>query len=283
MPDYPFYLGATSYVIPGDLVENARFLGEQLAQNAGVLMSTDMQLVLFDLPDGPTNLPDAATVAELAAIATTTGLGYTVHLIRDLDVPASGVGAGALSAAWRAAQDVIARTAALQPRAYVAHLDAAQLRAGGYVQRAAWSQAMAQTLRRVASLTPRGCGPARLAVENLEGYLPDLVDAPVQAGSAARCVDVGHLWLDGYDPLPYLDAAVAPAVIHLHGVGYAPARGRVVDHLALDCTPRAQLDAVCRWLLAREFRGVVTLEVFGPEDFTRSLAAFQAALQRVRA
>ena len=120
-------------------------------------------------------------------------------------------------------------------------------------------------------------------IENLEGYPPDLVELPVRQAGAQRCVDVGHLWLDGHDPLPHLHAAHAPAVIHLHGVGYDPARGGLVDHQALDVTPPAQLDPVCRWLVETQFAGVVTLEVFGPGDFARSLSAFRAAMQRVTA
>jgi hypothetical protein len=49
----------------------------------------DMQLVLFDLPGGPSNLPDAAAVAHLADIGARRDLTYTVHLIDDLATPAS--------------------------------------------------------------------------------------------------------------------------------------------------------------------------------------------------
>src|SRR5690606_5606110 len=49
----PFRVGATSYVVEDDLLPNARYLAP---------IVQDMQLVLFDLPGGPSNLPDAATV-----------------------------------------------------------------------------------------------------------------------------------------------------------------------------------------------------------------------------
>ena len=74
----PFRIGTTSYIIEDDLVANARFLADKVS---------DMQLVLFDLPDGPSNLPTPQTVAELAQIGRLSGLTYSVHLIDDL--PAS--------------------------------------------------------------------------------------------------------------------------------------------------------------------------------------------------
>lgn len=277
MRSYPFRLGATSYVIPGDLVENAAYLADLQRRAGSVLVPRDMQLVLFDLPDGPSNLPDAATIAALRRVAEPVDLSYTVHLLADLSPP-NPEPHTVWPESWQAARDVMARTLPLQPRAWVAHLDGAALRAANYAHRAQWNEHMCVALDAVGQCSEH---TTALAVENLEGYPPDLVDAPVCAAGAGRCVDVGHLWLDGYDPLPYLEAAHEPGVIHLHGVAYSAARGRTVDHLPLDVVPPAQLDAVCEWLATRPFRGVVTLEVFGPEDFQRSLAAFQAAMARV--
>ena len=74
----PFRLGTTSYIVPDDLIPNAEYL-------AGYVQ--DMQLVLFDLPDGPCNLPAPDDVARLAAIGATRDLTYTVHLIHDLAAP----------------------------------------------------------------------------------------------------------------------------------------------------------------------------------------------------
>ncbi|MEX1019305.1 MAG: cobamide remodeling phosphodiesterase CbiR [Litorilinea sp.] len=282
MLTYPFRLGTTSYVTPGELTDNARYLAELLRTAAGALTPAltpvDMQLVLFDMPDGPSNLPDAATVAELAAIGQAAGLSYTVHLLADLEAVPHGERDWPDS--WRAAHDVITRTRPLAPLAYVGHLDGRALRSRGYADLRTWAAGMADALRCVVFSQP---APVPLAIENLEGYPPDLVEWPVRQARTRRCVDVGHLWLDGHDPLPHLHAAHAPAVIHLHGVGHDPARARLVDHQALDVTPAAQLDPVCRWLVESHFTGVVTLEVFGPDDFARSLAAFRAAMQRVTA
>ncbi len=117
--------------------------------------------------------------------------------------------------------------------------------------------------------------PQLLAVENLEGYARDLVMPVATAGGISRCVDVGHLWLDQIDPLPYLaQAAHHTTVVHLHGVGER-------DHSSLSHVPPAHLDAVLRQLAAQRYTGVVTLEVFGPDDFAASLDALDAALARI--
>jgi sugar phosphate isomerase/epimerase len=265
MPEHSFRLGATSYVIPADLVANACYLAGRVQ---------DMQLVLFDVPNGPSNLPDANTVATLARIGQSSGLSYTVHLIQDLDPQPDGTNT---PDSWHKAHSVIASTRLLQPVAYVAHLNARALRAAHYAQQPAWEQAAALGLQQIAAWC---AGPAHLAIENLEGYPPALVQNPVDQAAAGRCVDIGHLWLDDHDPLPHLEAATEHLrVIHLHGVHCFGAHRQ--DHQPLDCVPAHRLDAITSWLLQRRFTGVVTLEVFEEEPFTRSLAAFHASLARV--
>ena len=264
-PSVPWRLGATSYVVEAGLVENARFLAGQVAE---------MQLVLFDLPGGPGNLPSRREVAALAEIGRAAGLGYTVHLLADIGVPGMDEGAHA-ALAW--ARLVIARTQPLCPTAIVLHLDGRAVRSGT-VDPAAWQAALVSLLRRIGDWAG---GMKRIAVENLEGYPAGFVVEIAAQSGASRCVDVGHLWRDGVDPLPWLaQARDRLAVIHLHGVQDDGATRR--DHVALDAVPSAQLDAVTAHLLARDYRGVLALEVFGRADFAASMAALAASVARVR-
>lgn len=268
----PFRVGATSYIIEDDLVANAAFLA---------LHVQDMQLVLFDLPGGPSNLPDAATVMRLAEIGAHGDLSYTVHLIEDLADWAAPTPAAAPPSALCSAQDVIARTQRLTPWAWVAHLDGRNVRAQGYpaAAMAAWC---AQTAAIVASVGQAAGGEARLAIENLEGYPPTFVDPVVAATAASRCVDVGHLWLDGHDPVEQLLASWSRLrVVHLHGVSADVAVAHR-DHRSLALTPPAQLDSVVHLLLAQRYTGVLTLEIFGELDFWSSLHALEASVRRYR-
>jgi len=259
----PFRVGATSYVIEDDLLPNARYLAP---------IVQDMQLVLFDLPGGPSNLPDAATAAALAEVGRTQDLTYTVHLLDDLRCdPHLGDQDPSLHAASR----VVDLTRSLAPWAWVGHLDGRAMHAAGFpaAEMAGWH---AQAARAVETVDASIGAAGYLAVENLEGYPGDFVSPVVERTGAARCVDVGHLWLDGCDPLTYLDAALPRCrVVHLHGVA---AR----DHASLTHTPPDRLDSVVHRLIDARYAGVLTLEVFGGDDFWSSLAALEESVQRYR-
>ncbi len=271
----PFRIGATSYIIPDELLPNAQFLTAHVQ---------DMQLVLFDVPGGPSNLPPPALVAALAAWGRAHDLTYTVHLLQDLRLRDED---GQPAAALVKAQEVMALTRPLAPQAWVCHLDGRAVRgaAAGAPQLSVWQAETVQAVRQV-------CGwagdPMRVAVENLEGYAPEFVTAVVDQTAAGRCVDVGHLWLDGVDALPHLASASSRLrIVHLHGVermagaadGAQPAR----DHVSLRHAPPQQLAALLRWLVEADFRGVLSLEIFGEEDFWSSLAVLEAAVQRMQA
>ncbi|MEK7327906.1 MAG: cobamide remodeling phosphodiesterase CbiR, partial [Chloroflexota bacterium] len=119
-------------------------------------------------------------------------------------------------------------------------------------------------------------GPDKLAVENLESYPLDFILSVVNRVPVSRCVDIGHLWLDGHDPLPYLQAALPRTrVVHLHGLA-----GR--DHKSLAHVPPEKLNPVVELLLREHYTGVLTLEIFGEDDFYSSLAALEKSVKEIR-
>ena len=157
--------------------------------------------------------------------------------------------------------------------AYVLHLDGREIRSGASETRR--QQWLAQTLRALERLAAWAGGFDRLAVENLEGYALDLIQPVTDQLPVSRCVDVGHLWLDGHDPLPYLQQTLARTrVIHLHGIDRR-------DHGSLRHIPPEQLDLVIQRLLRENYSGVVTLEVFGEADFLSSQQALAEARKRI--
>ena len=90
---------------------------------------------------------------------------------------------------------------------------------------------------------------------------------------ASRCVDVGHLWVAGEDPIPHLvQDRSRLRLVHLHGVAQR-------DHQSLAWLPPGELRRVLHWLLQNAFDGVVTLEVFNQDDFWSSCHAVLEVLE----
>jgi sugar phosphate isomerase/epimerase len=258
----PYRLGATSYVWPAEILPNVRQLGP---------LVDDVELVLFEV-DGYSNLPDAAAVAELQALAESHDLTYTVHL--PLDLTLSEV-EGAHPPSLEAAEKVIACTRDLAPWAYVLHLDGRRPVAGGdgsvegnpspaTVSR--WQQDARRILEQLAGLAG---GMQRLCVENLENYAPEHFLPLLERLPVSLCVDAGHLWLTGRDPVSFLDRYLPwTRVVHLHGIRISGSES--YDHESLLHLGAEGVAPVLDLLSARGYDGVLTLEVFGREDFFSS-------------
>jgi sugar phosphate isomerase/epimerase len=258
----PFRLGTTSYILPDDILPNVRFLAGRIQ---------DIELVLFEVDDGPqstSNLPSPDVIAELIALAKAYDLTYTIHLPLDLRLGADG---DERHLSLVKARRVIDRVRALSPWAYVLHLDGKEVRHGTTPEQLLRWQA--QSTRALEIVSDWVGSPERLAVENLEGYPLDFLTPVLDRVPVSRCVDIGHLWLDGHDPLPYLRAALPRVrVIHLHGLA-----GR--DHQSLAHMPPDKLNPVLQCLWHEAYTGVLTLEVFGEADFYSSLETLQKSLR----
>jgi sugar phosphate isomerase/epimerase len=256
----PFRIGTTSYIIPDDILPNVRYLAGQVR---------DVELVLFELDDGPSNLPGPELVADLNCIAAEHDLSFTVHLPLDLRLGADG---DEQHVSLVKARRVIEATRALQPWAYVLHLDGKEVRqSADPLALARWQDQSVRALEIAAGWAGR---PELLAVENLESYPLDFLEPVLARIPVSRCVDIGHLWCDGHDPLPFLARALPRTrVIHLHGIS-----GR--DHKSLAHVPIEQLDPALGFLLERQYAGVLTLEIFSEDDFLSSQIALANCLQR---
>lgn len=253
-----FRVGTTSYIISADILPNVEFLASRV---------DDIQLVLFETDEYGSNLPDAALCRRLAALASTHGLTYTVHLPLDLALAGEG---DELSISLRKAQRVIDATRTLTPEAYTLHLDGTALPAADAFGLAQWQDRACRALEAVCVWVD---DPRRLCIENVERWDPELLAPILERLPVSRTVDIGHLWLQGQDPLLHLNRWLPRTrVVHLHGIAER-------DHRSLAALPPAQLEPVVRWL-EDAFSGVVTLEVFSEEDFTSSLAILNRILQR---
>jgi sugar phosphate isomerase/epimerase len=245
---FPFRLGSTSYVIPADILPNVRQLGPWV---------DDVELVLFEVDD-LSNLPSPAVIDGLIELAQVHDLTYTVHLPLDLRLAAA-------DDVWRhpsmeKGRRVIRATRALEPWAYVVHLDGTEIEGGAMpAELDRWRERAALSLE---ALGAEAGEWALLAVENLESYAPETFLPLVDRLPISLCLDVGHFFRTGTDPFPYLERHLARTrVVHLHGAR----DGR--DHRGLDLIPDDTFDRLLELLLTRQFDGVLTLEVFTERHF----------------
>lgn len=251
MKNYPFRLGTTSYIIPDDLLPNARYLAGKVK---------DMELILFEVDDGPNNLPSPEVIDELARIAQENDMTYTVHLPLDLKLGEDG---SEHDPSLIKAKRVIDCTRGLDPWAYVLHLDGRSVRTSE--DASAIKRWQDQSVRALEIASVWAGGADKLAVENLETYRLDFIQPVLERLPVSRCVDIGHLWLDGHDPIPYLQAALPRTrVVHIHGLTER-------DHHSLACMPLEKVKAVWDELVHANYDGVVTLEIFSEDDFLSSM------------
>jgi sugar phosphate isomerase/epimerase len=165
------------------------------------------------------------------------------------------------------AKRVMDCTRELDPWAYVLHLDGKSVRTSmdkKLIQR--WQS---QSVRALEIVSEWAGGAEKLAVENLETYPLDFIQPVLDRIPVSRCVDIGHLWLDGHDPIPYLQSAMPRTrVIHIHGLAER-------DHHSLALMPQEKVRAVWDELVRAQYEGVLTLEIFSEEDFISSLEVLE--------
>jgi sugar phosphate isomerase/epimerase len=256
---YMFRVGTTSYILPADILPNVEYLAPRV---------DDIQLVLFETDEHGSNLPDAALRRRLIALSQQHNLTYTVHLPLDLRL---GDGGAAADLSLIKARRVIDATRELEPHAYTAHLDGALLmRVHTAAELAVWQANALRALQVVVGWLDR---PELLCIENIERWDPAAFAPVVEALPVGLTADVGHFWLQGADPVAYLNRwAERIRAVHLHGIADR-------DHASLAHVPAERLDSVVSYLQHR-FEGVVTLEVFNREDLASSLAALRSSLAR---
>jgi sugar phosphate isomerase/epimerase len=213
MSERRLLFGTTSYVLPDDLLPNARLLTP---------LVEDIELILFE--GEASNLPSQQDVAELRRLAEAGGGGYTVHLPLD-------VGLGELERRRRReAQDITLRvmdlTLPLEPHAFVVHpelplsyhpklgeepqpLDELPPELEGF-----WQEALGESLERLAELA----GPFPVAVENLQ--FPFVWVKPLlEQFDLGVTLDVGHLLKAGGNVRDHLTQfGDRLTVVHLHGI-----------------------------------------------------------------
>lgn len=242
-------LGATSCVVPADIMANVRVLAP---------LVDDVQLLFFESA-AKSLLPQPLDVQALRELAEEYGLSYTVHLPTDL----------ALGAASRVERQegiaeilrLMAQLAPLGPQSFDLHL----VREPD-VPEAAWLDNLAASLRELSGAL--GEQKRLVAVENIE-YPYGLVAPLVEEYGFSVCLDFGHLVHYGHDLEEGL--GLLPRVRHLHYHGVQDGR----DHQALNDMEQARMLGLR--LAEVGYDGVVTLEMYSLEKLKTSLALLDEA------
>jgi sugar phosphate isomerase/epimerase len=167
MSTYPFRLGTTSYIIPDDILPNARYLAGKVR---------DIELILFEVDEGPNKLPSPEVIEELSKIAGRYDMTYTVHLPLDLKLGEDG---SERDQSLVKAKRVTHCTRALNPWAYVLHLDGKSVRTS--IDAESIMRWQDQSVRALQIVAEWAGGANKLAVENLEtyslGFIQPVLDA----------------------------------------------------------------------------------------------------------
>ena len=223
----------------------------------------DIELVLFEVDD-QNNLPNSQTINELIRIAAAHDLTYTVHLPLDLKL-ANDDNTSSIEKALK----VISHTGKLNPYGYIIHVETDEGNDSKDIDR--YVENSLRALSRIADATGSF---KHICLENLESQSHYLLQPIVDAIPVSRCIDIGHLWKQGADPVPYLLTWLARTrVVHLHGVTER-------DHTSLSVMPTQSVDDVTT-VLFEKFEGVLTLEVFSEHSFNSSLEMLRQSLDRI--
>ncbi len=244
---YPFRIGTTSFIYPDLYSENVKKLAPFV---------DEIELLFFESRH-PDSLPDEYEIKELANLKRTFDITYNIHLPTDIVIAAANP--NERKAAVETISRVIAMTSELDPVTYTLHIPYVTYPGGPNV----WQ---AYLIKGLATLFENGMDQSLISLETLD-YSPVLFYEALERFDVSICLDVGHLFIHGFDPLKYYEKfRDRISIIHLHGV----ANGS--DHLSLDKLNDKYCEIVRR--LLKKFTGSLSIEVFSFNDLKSSLDVF---------
>ncbi len=256
MKPHALRIGTTSYILADDILPNVRYLAP---------MVDDIELVLFE-SEQMSNLPSRQVVEELAALARQHDLTYTIHF--PLDIFPGSADPLVRRACISSILSIIELTQDLHPFAYVLHLTPELYGEVPSFEVERWHACLDETLTELLRQTE--VSPRMFCIETLSypfHYVQDLV----VRHDLSITLDIGHVWLMGYDSVEVLDSLLRRTrVCHLHGVKDK------TDHLGLNEGDAVQIEYFLKRLLMQcrqdGVKRVLTLEVFSEAEFHASLS-----------
>ncbi len=251
----PFRLGCTSYVYPDDILPNV----EKMAS-----VIDDIEIILFEW-NGQNDLPGKNIIEKLAEISKKNELTYTVHL--PINLKAGSKDKSERQEYINAVKNIIYITETLNPFAYIMHFEGIKPEADK-TEVVKWKYNVTEVCTKI--LENNNIKPEKIAVENLSYPAEWHIDI-VEKFGFSLCLDIGHLWLHNHDIDIFKKYFSKIKVIHLHGVY----KGK--DHISLKKTDKKKLDDFLNCFL-KNYKNVVTCEVFNKDDTFESIAAVKDSL-----
>ena len=238
---FPFRVGTTSYIYPGEILPNVDVLSDVL---------DEVQLLLFE-GDSFSNIPDRATTKELKRLSTEKKVAYTIHL------PLDAYPGHEDERIRKNAIDMILRIydvgLQIECERFVFHYASRNPDGQPLRNHDKWRD---QLVRSTTELLASGVQAQQFCVENLSypfSWVEDLVDR----FALAKCIDLGHLRVNCHPVRPHLRKHLAGTrVIHLHGLK----RGQ--DHLGLSNRDSKSLCWLFEEMNRVDFKETLILEVF---------------------
>jgi sugar phosphate isomerase/epimerase len=275
---YPFRLAAPSYIYPADWCTNVNLLGPYVDE-----------IELLFLESHPEScFPTQVEMDQLLALGKTHSLTFNIHLPSDISL--SDPMASRRKEAVDALRRVIALTAPLTPSTWTLHLpfDREAATPEAIIE---WQNCNREGL--AALLDGTGISAGRLSIETLF-YPFEWIGDVVRSLNLSICLDTGHLMIKGVDVgRLYAEYADIISILHVHGVcrhrvaehgayqhgGRDPDESRLIDHQSMDRFSPERAGAILA--LLRQFKGVVSLEVFSFSQLSASMEWLSDQWQRL--
>lgn len=247
-------IGTTSYIYPDNIIPNVNQL---------INLVDDIEIVLFEGKDH-SNLLSIDDVKTLRKISDETGISYTVHLPIDLDICSRDSEFRRFS--LRRTIEIMKLTSPLNPRGYIVHLPRRNVIPECFNQGEIESEEM-WVLRTVRSLSDIFIefGNESVFIENLSYSVKHILPI-IEEFDFKLCLDISHTlkcsdrWEEIFD-----NNFRRIKIIHFYGP-----KKEGEGHTGLQKVERSFVKSVAYKIMSSNFSGVLTLEVFGIEDFFES-------------
>jgi len=243
---YPFKLGTTSFIYPDSYVANVKMLGPYIDE-----------IELLFMESSKSSLPSKKQVHELALLAKEFDISYNIHLPTDISMGDSD--SSVRLYAVETVKHVVDLAYPLTPSTCTLHML--------YDEKGCEENQIKKWLDRVSKSVEQvlsgGINSRDISIETLS-YPFDWLEEVIAEFDLSVCVDLGHLFVYGFDPKVMFNTYSGRiSIVHLHGVENSK------DHIGLERLGEKQTETVLDIL--KPFAGVVSLEVFSYPHLASSL------------